>query len=105
VKPGRFVLTVENTARRTRELELLGRPPAVDFIVEDSSGGEVWRRLRLGPDEALPLVLSLRRVDPGEAIQFDATHDLPGGSYTVRGILPLADDRCLETGAQAFEVR
>jgi hypothetical protein len=103
VEPGRFILTVKNTGRPI-VLELLGRPPAADFVVENTDGEEVWRPLRLKPNEGFPDILAVRSLGPGETIKFDAEHALPAGSYTVRGILPSTGNRCLEAGPEAFDV-
>lgn len=66
-------LRLENAAARPLTLYLRGRDVTFDLVVTSSGGAEVWRLLE---DEAIPAVVQLVSLGPGEAIERGASWDL-----------------------------
>lgn len=81
-------LHVENVSGRRLELHLRGRQIAFDVIVSRAGGATVWRRL---DEAAIPGILRLEALDPGESLVLSGSWDqrsnegapVPGGEYTV----------------------
>jgi hypothetical protein len=93
-EPVAITLRARNTASEPVMVGLTGRPTAFDLVVAEPDGTEVWRRLQ---GSAVALVLELRRMEAGEALEFtdrwpqvdNAGGSVPPGRYTVWGELPL----------------
>ena len=91
-----LAIRVTNETSEPDTLELTGRPPAFDFLVEDPNGNEVWRRLR---GQVVSMMLQVRVLQPGESVHLAHTWDQRGddaaqvqpGLYIVRGMLPSPD--------------
>jgi hypothetical protein len=87
-------LVLENRGDRPVEVGLGGRPIAFDFVVVAPDGSRSWRRLE---GVAVALILQLRTLAPGEAVEFTDSWDqqdtrgrrVGPGTYRVRGILPV----------------
>ncbi len=105
VAAGRIVrirLRARNTTERTIHLHLRGREVAFDVVVRRPDGSVVWRRLQ---DRAVPAILRLEILEPGEALELEARWDqrtndgaaAGPGAYTVRGSLLTDQPRPIET--------
>jgi hypothetical protein len=90
--PVPIAIKVRNTADRPVELHLQGRTVTFDLTVrrDDSL---VWRRLE---GAAVPAILQLRRLAPGEVLELkdtwlqtdNAGRQVGPGEYTVSGTVP-----------------
>ena len=83
-------LRVENVSPRPVELYLRGRTIAFDVIVARAGGQVVWRRL---DGAAIPAIVQLRVLAPGEALVLRATWDQRTGARgnpTAWGSAPAA---------------
>jgi hypothetical protein len=90
--PVPMAIRIGNTAARPIELHLQGRTTVFDLIV---SRGDtvVWRRLE---GEAVPAILQLRMLGPGEVLELRDTWEqadrtgrqVAPGEYSVRGEVP-----------------
>jgi hypothetical protein len=88
-----FAVRVVNPGPGTVDLSLTGDPVAVDVVVRDRAGQVLWRRLH---GEMIGLVLQLRSLGPGEALEFHYEWDLrdnegnlvPPGTYRVQARVP-----------------
>lgn len=91
---------MQNTGTRPIELYLRGRSITVDIVITRGQD-TVWHRLA---DEAIPAIIQLRALAPGEVIEVYAPWNQQSGSggraaagdYAVRGML-LTEGRALET--------
>jgi hypothetical protein len=91
-----MTVRVRNDDTDPAELALTGRPIAFDLVVQEPDGTEVWRRLR---GEMLSMVLQVRILEPGEALDFrdvwdqrdNAGRGVSAGIYVVRGVLASPD--------------
>jgi hypothetical protein len=88
-----IVLRLVNAADTAAEVALQGRPVAFDVVVTRADGSPVWRRLA---GEVVSAILQLRRLGPGEGLDFQASWDqrtyagepVPAGDYLVTGVIP-----------------
>jgi hypothetical protein len=88
-----IVLRLVNPADTAAEIVLQGRPVAFDVTVTRTGGEVIWRRLA---GEVVTSILQLRRLAPGERLEFEAAWDqrgdagapVPPGEYLVTGTLP-----------------
>ena len=88
-EPVRMTLVIENVSAETQRLSFRSGQ-RYDFVVEDSSGRQVWR---WSADKFFILVLGEEAIAPGQRLvyreewdQRDESGDpLPGGTYAVRG--------------------
>lgn len=93
-----ITLRVRNDGSRPLDLELPGRPVAFDIVVLGPDGAEVWRRLH---NFVTGSALMLLRLEPGEVREFTAQwaqvdndgRPVAPGSYHVRGVLPVQNQR------------
>jgi hypothetical protein len=91
---------MQNTGTRPIELYLRGRSITVDVVITRGQD-TVWHRLA---DEAIPAIIQLRVLAPGEVIEVPAPWNqrsgagepASAGDYSVRGML-LTEGRALET--------
>ena len=103
-----FALCIENRGPEPVQLGLTGRPIAFDVIVTAADGSEVWRRLR---GQAIPAVLQLRLLDPGEAMRLAGDWDqrdgagrpVAPGDYLVRAAVP-AEPAELTAGPERLRI-
>ncbi len=108
-QPIPLTLKLRNITERSVELTLLGRP-AYDFIVTtDYRRREVWRWAQ---GQAIQEIAELRRLAPGEAIEFSGEWDqrdsvgqpIAPGRYCVQGMVHLDPEikdqpvKCLSIG-------
>lgn len=88
-----FTVRVLNPGPAPVDVALTGDPVAVDVVVRDRAGQVLWRRLH---GEMIGLVLQLRGLGPGEALEFHYEWDLrdnegnpvPPGTYRVQARVP-----------------
>jgi hypothetical protein len=91
-----LTIRVTNHSSEQAALEITGRPPAFDFVIEDSDGAVVWRRLR---GDAVSMMLQVLTLEPEESAQLSdvwdqRAHDgvlVPPGLYRVRGMILTPD--------------
>jgi hypothetical protein len=107
VRPGApvpFLVRLTNTSPRPVDATFVGRSITFDIAVADARGRELWRRL---DGETVPMVLQLRTLAPGEAIELanvwnqrrrDGT-PLPPGEYVVTAEIPTGDAEPLRAPA------
>lgn len=94
-------LELVNPGSAPATLYLRGREIAFDVVVTRPDGSPVWRRLA---GAAIPAILQVRRLAPGERMSFearwaqrtDAGRPVAPGDYLVKGAL-LTDQEPLET--------
>lgn len=96
VAPGTLVpitIRARNDEAQPAALSLTGNPVAVDIIVHNAGGTEVWRRLR---GTIVSAMLQVANLQPGESLDFAQAWDqrdnagrrVAAGEYLVQGILP-----------------
>lgn len=95
-EPVTLTIRITNDSSESAVLELTGRPPTFDFVIEDENGAQVWRRLHGG---VVTMVLQVLTLRPHESVNlwhlWDQRADdgalVPPGSYRVRGMLLTPD--------------
>jgi hypothetical protein len=108
-EPLRFTLRILNAGDRPANLYLQGRPPAFDLVVRDDAGRTVWRRLG---GAVISMVLGVRELAPGEAVEFEGTwpledaagHPVPPGRYRLTGVVPAEPDHELRSSDVRLEI-
>jgi hypothetical protein len=101
-EPVSITLRLQNTSIEPVDIYLTGRPTAFDFVVTRLDGAVLWRRLE---GKVIPMLLQIRRLAPGEVIEFQETWNqrtnrgepVGPGRYLVRGILPTDEPEPLKT--------
>jgi hypothetical protein len=86
------VFSVRNAGKTSVTLQLLGRTPTADFVVEDSAGRRIWSLLR---GQTMLGALRLHPLGPGQRLEWrhrwdqrtDGGEPVPPGQYLVRGVL------------------
>ena len=107
-EPVRITLRAINTGAAPFELSLTGRTPVFDIIVSREDGEVVWRRLE---GEAIPMILQLMTLAPGEALVMHHDWDqqsarrepIAPGTYFVHGAF-LTDAQPLRTPAASVRI-
>lgn len=91
-RPVPLVFSVLNAGKTSVTLQLLGRTPTADFVVEDAAGRQVWSLLR---GQVMLGALRLYPLAAGKRLRWTHTWDqrsdagklVPPGDYLVRGVL------------------
>ena len=104
-----IALRLVNEADTAVEVALQGRPVAFDITVTRPGGELVWRRLA---GETVTAILQLRRVPPGESLDFRTAWDqrsaggelVPAGEYMVKGAIPSDPPTVLRSGAAKLRI-
>jgi hypothetical protein len=99
--PVRLKMTLTNTSTRAVDVYLGGRP-AHDFAIATPGGTQVWRWLE---DQVVQQILELRRLKPGEQLDFEAQwpvkdargNQVTPGRYLVTGMLSMDPPEKLQT--------
>lgn len=108
-RPVTFGMSITNRTSRPLDLRLTGRPPAFDFIVSTPDGRRVWNRL---DGAVVAAVLEVRRLAPGETLEFTAEWNqrsnqgavLEPGSYQLQGMLLTDQPAGLRTPTRTLRI-
>lgn len=105
-------LRVKNTSNRPVQLYLGGRPPH-DFVATTLEGAQIWY-WRCGI--IVQAILDSKILKPGEELEFTAAWEqvweqvdnngdpVPPGTYWVRGVLNMEDQKMLQTEAHSVTI-
>lgn len=109
-EPLPVTVRVTNPGNRPLELHLQGRSITFDIVVRrEQDGRMVWRRLH---GSALPAILQLRVLAPGESLELSDTWDQRGsdgeqvavGRYTVQGEVPTDEPEPMRTPVASLRI-